>query len=75
MSVVTPIVSHASDDVRRGLERAGRHAARAKAARDAAFEELAAKVREAIAAGLTEVDAARLAGVDRMTVRRWVGKL
>ena len=70
-----PIVSHANDDVRRDLVLAGRRAAKAKAHRDAAFEELAATVREAIAAGLTEVDAAKLAGVDRMTVRRWVGKL
>ena len=70
-----PIVSHASDDIRRELERAGRRAAVAKAQRDAAFAVLAAKVREAVAAGLTEVDAARLAGVDRMTVRRWLHKL
>jgi len=30
--------------------------------------------RAAIAAGMTEVDVAKLAQVDRMSVRRWVGK-
>lgn len=41
----------------------------------ATTEKLAAAVRDAVAAGMTEVDAARAAGVDRMTVRRWLGKL
>lgn len=32
-------------------------------------------IRGAVAGGLSEVEAARLAGVDRMTVRRALGKL
>ncbi len=32
-------------------------------------------IRAAVAAGMTEVDAAAFAGVDRMTVRRALGKL
>ena len=36
--------------------------------------ELREAVRRATAAGMTEVEAARLAGVTRMTVRSWLGK-
>lgn len=31
-------------------------------------------VAEAVADGMTEVDAAKLAGVTRMTIRAWLGK-
>lgn len=37
-------------------------------------DELRDAVREAIKAGVTEVEAARLSGVTRMTIRKWVGK-
>ncbi|PWJ24557.1 hypothetical protein ATK17_0649 [Branchiibius hedensis] len=37
-------------------------------------EHLAATVRNAYADGATEVDLAAWAGVDRMTIRRWLGK-
>lgn len=37
-------------------------------------DELAQAVREAVKADVTEVEAAKLAGVTRMTVRAWLGK-
>lgn len=49
------------------------HAAKQRE-RDAASE-LYAAIQEAVGAGMTEVQAAELAGVDRMTVRRALGKL
>jgi hypothetical protein len=48
---------------------AARLAERKKAAK------LYAAIRLAVADGMTEVDAAKLAGVNRMTVRRALGKL
>ena len=39
-----------------------------------AADQLRDAVRGAIAAGMTEVEAAKLAGVTRMTVRAWLGK-
>ena len=36
--------------------------------------ELYAAIRSAVAAGMSESEAARVAGVDRMTVRRALGK-
>jgi len=39
-----------------------------------AREDLADAVRQAVAGGMSEVRAARIAGVGRMTVRKWVGK-
>ena len=56
------------------LERAARRYARAQPARNEARDRLAEAVRDAVAAGMTEVDAARVGGVDRMTVRKWLGK-
>lgn len=49
------------------------HAAKARE-RDAAAK-LYAAIAQAIEAGMTEVQAAQLAGVNRMTVRRALGKL
>lgn len=37
-------------------------------------DELRDAVREAVKAGMTEVEAAKLAGVTRMTIRAWLGK-
>jgi len=52
----------------------GKKRARQRAALADTTEQLAEAVRAAIAAGMTEVDVAKLAQVDRMSVRRWVGK-
>ena len=49
------------------------HAAKARE-RDAAAK-LYAAIVQAVADGMTEVQAAELAGVNRMTVRRALGKL
>jgi hypothetical protein len=54
---------------------AGREWSAAKDDERAAMATLYAAVVAAHAAGVTEVEAARLAGVDRMTVRRALGKL
>ena len=56
------------------LDTLGRRFARARAQRETAREALAEAVRAAVAGGMTEVEAARRAGVDRLTVRRWLGK-
>lgn len=37
-------------------------------------DELRDAVRQAVGAGMSEVEAARVAGVTRMTVRSWLGK-
>jgi hypothetical protein len=54
---------------------AGREWASAKDDERAAMANVYAAIVAAHAAGVTEVEAARLAGVDRMTVRRALGKL
>lgn len=56
------------------LEQLGQQYADHRAAGDALRDRLADTVRQAIAEGMTEVEAARLAGVSRMTVRAWLGK-
>lgn len=56
------------------LERlAAKRAARVATAEQATAD-LRAAVREAVAAGMSEVQAAKVAGVSRMTVRSWLGK-
>jgi DNA-binding GntR family transcriptional regulator len=57
------------------LAKAGKrwHAAKVRE-RDAAGE-LYAAIQEAVGEGMSEVQAAKVAGVDRMTVRRALGKL
>lgn len=52
----------------------GRVARVAQDDRDYAFESLSEAVLEAMDSGMPEQVAARAAGVDRMTVRRWGGK-
>lgn len=52
---------------------AGRYASdRVRLARSR--DDLADLVRMAVRQGMTESEAARLSGVTRMTVRKWVGK-
>ena len=46
----------------------------ARKARNQARNDLAEAVREAVGTGMSEVRAAQLAGVTRMTVRAWLGK-
>lgn len=64
--------SHASQD--QVFRSAAWRYAQARAERDAARDLLAEQVRQAVAAGMTEVEAAKVAGVDRMTIRSWLGK-
>ena len=52
----------------------GRAARVAQDDRDQAFSALSSHVRAAVAGGMPEQVTARVAGVDRMTVRRWQGK-
>lgn len=71
---IIPNTTDNQTDNQAGLQSLGRAAAVAQSARDAAFAELKAATLAAIAAGMPEQRAAKLAGVDRMTVRRWQGK-
>jgi hypothetical protein len=64
-----------SDNERAALENAGRAWSAAKDDERAAMANVYAAIVAAHAAGVSEVEAARLAGVDRMTVRRALGKL
>ena len=52
----------------------GHERTRRGAALDQITAELRTAVRHAIEAGMSEVEAARLAGVSRPTVRAWLGK-
>lgn len=56
------------------LTEAGERWTTAKQNERTAMRELYAAINVACAAGITESEAARLAGVDRMTVRRALGK-
>ena len=56
------------------LERAGRNLRSARNAEQRAFEAAADAAADAWNAGMTEVEIARVLGVDRMTVRKWRGK-
>jgi transposase len=58
------------------LERAARKRQRTKAAAAQALDELRQEVIKAVTEqGVSEADAARRGGIDRMTVRKWLGKL
>jgi hypothetical protein len=56
------------------LQVLGRRLAKARQAQSDAMVEIKASLPAAIAAGITEVDAARLTGLDRMTIRKMLGK-
>jgi len=58
-----------------GLAKAGKSWQTAKDRERSRMADLYAAIVQSVNGGLTEVDAARLAGVDRMTVRRALGKL
>jgi hypothetical protein len=60
--------------VREALIAAGRDFDRAQQDLDDASTALYAAIVDAVAAGTSEVEAAKLGGVDRMTVRRALGK-
>ena len=59
---------------RSDLARVGAKWQAAKTKERALAAELYAAIRSAVAAGMSEAEAARVAGVDRMTVRRALGK-
>jgi uncharacterized protein YjcR len=56
------------------LERAGRKLRSARKAEQEAFEAASIAAAEAWEACMTEVEIAKVLGVDRMTVRKWRGK-
>lgn len=58
-----------------GLRKAGKAWHNAKRRERERAAALYQEIREAVARGLSESEAARVAGVDRMTVRRALGKL
>lgn len=53
------------------LEAAAAHYRAARHARDQSRDKLRDEVRAALDAGMTEAEAARIAGVTRMTIRAW----
>jgi len=57
------------------LEAAGKRWNAARQKERALAAELYEAIREAVEGGMSEAQAARVAGVDRMTVRRALGKL
>ena len=69
LAEVLPAASHEST-----LQVLGRRLAKARQAESDAMDEIRAVLPEAIASGVTEVDAARLTGLDRMTIRKMLGK-
>lgn len=62
------------DQRRADLMRAARALAAVRELHEQTTEQAQTAVRIAVADGVSEVEAARLAGVDRMTIRRWLGK-
>lgn len=56
------------------VEKVGRQLRQANERRDKAMAALAAVVRSAAGQGVPETELARQAGVDRMTIRRMLGK-
>ena len=56
------------------LRTLGTRARRAQERRNTAYDALKQAAVAAVAAGMSEARAAELAQVDRMTVRRWLGK-
>ena len=69
LAEVVPAVGHEGT-----LQALGRRLAKARQAEADAMDEIKAALAAAIAAGVTEVDAARLTGLDRMTIRKMLGK-
>ena len=61
-------------DVRARLVKGGRRLASDRARLARSRDDLADLVRLAVRNGVSEVEAARLSGVTRMTVRSWLGK-
>jgi DNA-directed RNA polymerase specialized sigma24 family protein len=66
--------SDAGGDTRTRLAIAGQVRAEAVEWSDEATSRLRKAVRDADAAGMSQSEAARVAGVSRMTVRAWLGK-
>ena len=67
-------MSAAAPDHSRTLQALGRRLAKARQGQRDAMDVIQLQLPEAIAAGVTEVDAARLTGLDRMTIRKMLGK-
>ncbi len=63
-----------NDTLRQRMRDTGDRFAQNQADRKLLAENLAVLAREAAEAGISERDIAALMGVDRMTVRRWLGK-
>jgi len=64
-----------TDDERRELRRVGRQLAAARERLEAAMSAAEATADDAYHEGVPEAEIARLLGVNRMTVRKWLGKL
>lgn len=63
-----------NDIDRARLTHAGNRLARARGNVDALMDNAREIALDAISSGATEAEVARILGVDRMTVRKWLGK-
>lgn len=63
-----------NDIDRARLTSIGTRLARARSKVDAEMENAREVALDALGSGATEVEVARVLGVDRMTVRKWAGK-
>lgn len=62
------------ETMQKRLTRLGEKALKARESKNEAFAALADAVREACASGMNQSEVARYTGVDRQTVRAWIGK-
>lgn len=72
--MLSDMVDLQKQEKRDRLQELGRDLSDAVRARDLASENLRVTVLDALASGVSENEAAKLAGITRDTVRRWAGK-
>lgn len=72
--MLSDMVDLEKQEKRDRLQELGRDLSDAVRARDLASENLRVTVLDALASGVSENEAAKLAGITRDTVRRWAGK-
>jgi DNA invertase Pin-like site-specific DNA recombinase len=69
-----PLIPVNLDEYRQAIDKAGTQMAAARTRLTNTTEVLRSRVVKAIELGMSESEAARLAGVRRQTVREWLGK-
>lgn len=69
-----PLFPISLDEYREAIDKAGTQVKAARSRLRNTTEVLRDRVTRAVAAGISENEAAKLAGVERQTVRKWLGK-